>query len=50
MREVPGSNPGRGIIILTLTLNAEAAEAMEAIEAAQVMVGKEMKLLLRSKK
>ena len=52
-REVVGSDPGRGIIILTSTINAEVAEGMEAIEAveaAQVMVGKEMKLLLRPKK
>ena len=51
-REVLGSNPGRGNIILTSTINAEVAEVMEVIEvieAAQVMVGKE-KLLLRPKK
>ena len=50
MREVVGSNPGRGNIILTSTINAEVVEAMEAVEAAQVMVEKGMKLLLRPKK
>ena len=53
VREDVGSNLGREIIILTLTINAEVAEGMEAIEAveaAQVIVGKGMKLLLRPKK